>query len=113
MAAKAARKMRKAKETPAPYVAGPAPLPDIYRTAITSKGQVVIPAALRQKYGITPETRLIIYDDGEVIVLKPVTPSQLIEELHGSLAGSGTMQDYLAEKAKEIEREDADLRRPR
>jgi AbrB family looped-hinge helix DNA binding protein len=43
----------------------------------TSKGQVVIPAELRKKYGITPGTRFIVIDDGENIILKPITPEYI------------------------------------
>jgi len=113
MAMKPTRKTRKVKEATPVYATAPALTHETYRTNITSKGQIVIPAALRRKYGITPKTRILIFDDGEGIVLKPVTTRELIEQLRGSMAGSGTMQEYLAEKAREIGREDADLRRPR
>jgi AbrB family looped-hinge helix DNA binding protein len=102
-----ARKSKKVQETVAAYTAGQAPRPETRQVSITAKGQIVIPAALRRKYGITPQTRIAISDDGERIVLKPIT-HELIDRLCGLLKGSGTMQEYLAEKAKEIEREDAD-----
>ena len=108
--------LRKIKEPVSGYPATrprPVALEEIYQTSITSKGQMVIPANLRRKYGITPKTRIILYDDGEHIVLTPVTPAKLIERLRGSLKGSGVLKVYLEEKAREIEREDADLRRPR
>jgi AbrB family looped-hinge helix DNA binding protein len=112
MTKKAASKARKVKEAGVAYAAQVKPAQETYQTSITSKGQVVIPAALRRKYGITPQIRLVISDDGEQILLKPVT-HKLIDRLCGSLAGTGTMKEYLVEKAKEVEREDADLRRSR
>lgn len=63
-----ASKSKKLKESTPAYLAGPAPV--MYRTTITSKGQVVISAALRRKYNITPETRLLVSDDGERITIK-------------------------------------------
>lgn len=106
---------RTLKERSPAYAASsrPAVSGEIYRASITSKGQIVIPADLRRKYGITTETRIVIYEEDGRIVLLPVIAAKVIEELRGSLAGTGTMAEYLAEKAKEIEREDADLRRPR
>jgi AbrB family looped-hinge helix DNA binding protein len=110
MAAKG-RKQRQVRETAARYV--PAPKPGTHRASITSKGQVVIPAALRKKYDITPETRLLIADDGEHITIKPIDVEAILKRLRGSLAGTGTMEEYLAEKKKEIEREDAKFSRTR
>jgi AbrB family looped-hinge helix DNA binding protein len=70
-------------------------------TSITSKGQVVIPAELRKKFGITPGTRFEVTEDGESIILRPITP-QYIRSLRGSLKGAGALnalkQDRQAEK---------------
>jgi len=85
---------------------------ETYRTSISPRGQIVIPAALRRKYGITPKARILISDVGDGILLKPLTIHELIDQLCGSLAGSGSMQDYLAEKARETAWEDADLHHP-
>jgi len=41
---------------------------------MTTKGRVVIPAQLRRKYGIEPGTRLVVTDDGEWIILRPIMP---------------------------------------
>ena len=83
-----------------------------YSTTITSKGQVVIPIALRRRYGITPQTRIVIYDDGETIRLKPVT-HQAIDRLAGILAGKSLTAALLKERALDREREDAKHIRPR
>ena len=42
-------------------------------TYATAKGQIVIPAALRKKYGIRNGTKIIVTDIEDAIVLKPVT----------------------------------------
>jgi AbrB family looped-hinge helix DNA binding protein len=119
MATKTARKTHKVKEAAPAYTAPPTtpaytPNPsfsDIYRLRATSKGQVVIPAALRRKYGITPKTLIAVYDDGEKIVFKPVT-REAIERLHGSVKGGPSLtQALLEERAKDREREDAKFNR--
>jgi len=102
---------KKKKATPT-HPAGRGLTQETYRTSISSRGQIVIPVALRRKYGITPKARILISDIGDGILLKVVTIHELVDQLHGSLAGSGTMQEYLAEKAREIAREDADLHHP-
>jgi AbrB family looped-hinge helix DNA binding protein len=108
--------LQKTKEPASGYAAvrpRRAALEEIYQTSITSKGQMVIPANLRRKYGITPKTRIVLYEEDERIVLMPVTTEKLIEELRGSLKGTGVLKTYMEEKAREIEREDANRRRPR
>jgi len=45
---------------------------------LTEKGQIVIPAEIRAKYGLTPGTRLEVVDDGggiRLVVRRRVTPS--------------------------------------
>jgi AbrB family looped-hinge helix DNA binding protein len=73
-------------------------------TYATTKGQIVIPSALRRKYGIRTGTKILIYDDGENIILKPVT-EQYLKTLQGSLKGKGALKALLAERAKDKERE--------
>jgi AbrB family looped-hinge helix DNA binding protein len=68
----------------------------------TSKGQVVIPAELRKKYGITPGTRFFVIDDGENIILKPITP-EYIRSLKGYLKGIDALAEL--EKDREFEKE--------
>jgi AbrB family looped-hinge helix DNA binding protein len=77
---------------------------------ITVKGQIVIPAELRRKYGITPNTRIAILDNGHEIILRPIT-EQYLKKLQGSLKGSGALEDLMKERRKDREREDAKFRR--
>jgi AbrB family looped-hinge helix DNA binding protein len=67
-------------------------------TYATTKGQIVIPAKLRKKYGIKEGTKIILNDTGESIVLKPVT-EQYLRKLQGSLKGTGALR-ALAEARK-------------
>ena len=48
---------------------------------INSKGQVVIPVELWRKYGITTGTKFVITDDGERIILMPITPGYLTNKV--------------------------------
>lgn len=73
-------------------------------TYATVKGQIVIPAALRRKYGIKNGTKIIVTDIGDAIVLKPVTEQYLIN-LQGSLKGKGGLKALVDERRKDKERE--------
>ena len=73
-------------------------------TYATVKGQIVIPASLRKKYGIKNGTKIIVTDTGDSIVLKPVT-DQYLKNLQGSLKGRGGLKILLAERRQDKERE--------
>jgi AbrB family looped-hinge helix DNA binding protein len=73
-------------------------------TYATVKGQIVIPSALRRKYGIKSGTKIIIYDDGESIILRPVT-EEYLKKLQGSLRGKGALKILMEERARDKERE--------
>ena len=105
-----ARKQKQVKETAALYMT--APVPETYRATITSKGQVVIPAALRKKYGITPQTQLAISEEEGKIILKPIT-YETIEKLRGKYKGLGLLKALMEGRAEDRKREDAKFNRPR
>jgi AbrB family looped-hinge helix DNA binding protein len=69
---------------------------------ITVKGQIVIPASLRRKYGIKAGTKIQISDDGERIILKPVT-DEFYRKLRGSLKGKRALKALMADRAVEKE----------
>lgn len=69
----------------------------------TTKGQIVIPAALRRKYGIKRGTRIIVTDNDGSITLTPVTEAYL-ESLQGSLKGSGALKVLAEERSKDTYR---------
>jgi AbrB family looped-hinge helix DNA binding protein len=72
-------------------------------TYSTVKGQIVIPASLRRKYGIKKGTKIIITDNGDSIILKPVT-EQYLRNLQGSLKGKGGLKVLMDERRKDRER---------
>ena len=66
----------------------------------TAKGQIVIPAVLRRKYGIKNGTRLVVIDSGDSIILKPMT-EEYLKKLQGSLKGKGGLKTLLGERRKD------------
>lgn len=73
-------------------------------TYATVKGQIVIPATLRRKYGIKNGTKIIVTDVGDAIVLKPVT-EQYLRNLQGSLKGKGGLKTLMDERNKDKEKD--------
>jgi AbrB family looped-hinge helix DNA binding protein len=69
-------------------------------TYATTKGRIVVPSMLRRRYGIKVGTRILVYDDGERIVLKPVT-DQYLRKLQGVLRGKGALKALREERARE------------
>ena len=69
-------------------------------TTVSSKGQLVIPAQIRESLGIEPGTRVAIRQEGTRLILEPLTLKaklRLIDELCGSTAGGPSMTDMLLE----------------
>jgi len=79
-------------------------------TRATEKGQIVIPAALRKKFGIKKGTRIQIYEQDDHIILNPLSPQlirQKIEKLYGSVKGGPSLTEELeAERARDREKEE-------
>lgn len=79
-----------------------------YRTVISSKGQVVIPAELRQQFGLERGTPATWTEEKGRLVLTPIT-TQRIREIRGILKpkpGQPSMfEEHLAERERERQRE--------
>jgi len=73
-------------------------------TYATTKGQIVIPASLRRKYGIKMGTKVIVTDNGDSICLVPVTEQYLLN-LQGSLKGKGALKTLIEERRNDREKE--------
>ncbi len=69
-------------------------------SVMTSKGQLVIPARLRRKFGIQKGTVIAFIEEKGRIVLQPVTP-EFIRGLRGSLRGEKKDVPATREKAAE------------
>ena len=80
-----------------------------FRTVISTKGQVVIPAELREAYGLDKGTPAMWTEEAGRLVLTPMTERR-IKEIRGFLKpspGEPTMFDELfAERERERKRED-------
>jgi len=75
---------------------------------VTSKGQVVIPKGLRQKYAIVPATKIRWIPTEEGILMVPETADP-VRAARGMLKGSGILKAYGKEKRREKEREERKL----
>ena len=69
----------------------------------TVKGQILIPAPLRNKYGIRRGTPLRIYDEGNRIVVEPLAKDP-VEEGKGLLKTKGRILNALMKDRKEESR---------
>jgi AbrB family looped-hinge helix DNA binding protein len=76
---------------------------------VSSKGQLVIPAAIREELGIEPGTRVAIRREGAEVILKPETLAAklaMIRKARGITAGGPSLCDELLEdRRRERERE--------
>lgn len=70
---------------------------------LSHKGWVVIPAALREKYGLKPGTRVQVVDYGGVLALVPAMDDP-VEAAAGMLKGGNSLTEILlAEHRRELE----------
>ncbi len=63
-------------------------------TTVSTKGQLVIPAAMRDALDIVPGSLVALTLEERVIVLRPVT-ERLVDETCGMFAGGPSMADEL------------------
>ena len=69
-------------------------------TQVSTKGQVVIPADLREQMKLEPGTRVAIEVDGDTLLLRPVT-SEFISNLKGIAKAKGLSAFWEREHRKE------------
>lgn len=74
---------------------------------VSARGQTVIPAALRKRFGIKPNSKVEFLEREGEIVLVPV-PKDPFAATWGILKNTGyTMEDFLRERREEGKRESA------
>ena len=73
---------------------------NLMHTRATVKGQVLIPVALRRKYGIQKGTRISITEEKGRIILEPIT-RDYIHSLKGILKGTGALEELMADRRRE------------
>ncbi|MFQ6070833.1 MAG: AbrB/MazE/SpoVT family DNA-binding domain-containing protein [Candidatus Aminicenantales bacterium] len=63
-------------------------------TSATKKGQVVIPSKIRRKLNIKEGTKLYVEEDGECVILRPMT-AEYFDKLAGILPTKGKLSKAL------------------
>ena len=82
----------------------------------TAKGQILIPSALREKYGIKKGTRVEFLEEGGKIVLLPRTMEQFdraLSRVRRSLKGIDLISALEQDRRSERKREDRRVSGPR
>jgi AbrB family looped-hinge helix DNA binding protein len=74
------------------------------QTAVTKRGQTVIPAQIRKKYHIQPGDHLVWLDDGQAIKVVPV-PADTIRALRGRGRGERLVERLLTARREDRARE--------
>ena len=71
---------------------------------VTSKGQIVIPKRIRDKYGIRTSTSIHWIERDEGVLMIPDSEDPIVAA-RGMLEGSGLLKAYLNDKKSEKEKE--------
>ena len=71
----------------------------IETSVVTTKGQLVIPARLRRRFGIKKGTLVTFTEDDGRIIVQPVT-REFIRGLRGSLKGEPSALEILLDERK-------------
>ena len=74
-------------------------------TAITIKGQVVIPAKIRRRLGITKGTKFYVEDREGEIILRPLN-KEYFQKMSGILKGGGLVKALEETRAEDLKREE-------
>jgi AbrB family looped-hinge helix DNA binding protein len=78
----------------------------MYTATVSTKGWVVIPKELREKYSLKKGSRVQVVDYGNVLALVPLADDP-VDALHGMLKGGPSLTaDLLAERIQERAREE-------
>jgi AbrB family looped-hinge helix DNA binding protein len=78
-------------------------------STMTSKGQIVVPARLRKRYGIKPGTKIHFIERNHEILFQPVT-KEYIRSLCGILKSDSSLtKELLKERARDKKREEEKL----
>ena len=74
------------------------------QTSVTKRGQTVIPAEIRKRYGIQAGDQLVWLDDGKSIKVIPV-PGDPVRALRGRGKGERLVERLLETRKKDRDRE--------
>jgi AbrB family looped-hinge helix DNA binding protein len=79
-------------------------------TAVTVKGQVVIPAKLRHRLGIKKGTKLHVEEREGEIILRPLN-REYFQKMSGILKGGGLVKTLEETRAEDLKREEEKIGR--
>ena len=71
---------------------------------VSPKGQIVIPAELRKRFGIKPGSKVVVTEEEGRIVVLPL-PDDPVEGSFGLLKGSGLLDELRRAREEEKEHE--------
>ena len=78
----------------------------MHTATVSTKGWVVIPKAMREKYGLEKGSRVQIVDYGQVLAIVPL-PEDPVNALHGMFEGGLSLtEELLTERERERTREE-------
>lgn len=69
------------------------------RVKVLAKGQVVIPASIRKKYGIQPGSEIQVFEYGNIIYLVPPSKDP-IEQTMGCLPSTPSLSEELLKERR-------------
>ena len=72
----------------------------MHMTSVTRKGQTVVPAAIRKRFNIKPNSKLVWSTDGKVIEVTPI-PTDPIRALRGSTEKRGFLRELLKSRRED------------
>ena len=72
---------------------------------VGDRGRLVLPAGVRERYGIGEGTELVLVESPEGLAL--LTREQLKRRVRANLAGPSLVEDLLADRRSAAEQEDA------
>ena len=74
-------------------------------TQVSPKGQILIPKAIREKYGVKPGSKVQILEKSGTLIIKPA-PEDPIAEACGFLEGDFSLtEELMKERKEELENE--------
>ena len=96
------------EQRPDPHTSADAEPSTVQQVTVSTKGSIIIPAALRRRYGLVPGSIVDIEDrNGEIVI----SIQMAYKKARGILPAEPSLTaDLLAERAKDREREEAKVR---